>query len=72
MQFTTPLTCPQKNDEAGPADTSVQDAQELFRQPTAQEVARLTYAQLHDRQVCAQAETRNHFAHLLNRGSPLE
>jgi hypothetical protein len=60
------------NDGADPADTFVQDAQGLFRQPTAQEVSRLTYGELRDLRVCAQEEPRNHFAHLLNRGSSLE
>lgn len=50
----------------------IQDRQGLFRQPTAGEVSRLTYGELRDRRACAEEEARNHFAHLLNRGSSLE
>jgi hypothetical protein len=53
------------------ADTFVEDTQGLFRQPTPGEVSRLTYA-LRELRTCTQEEARNHFAHLLNRGSSLE
>ena len=53
------------------ADVRVEDAKPLFQQPTAEEVSRLVFAELRDIRVHAQ-EARNHFAHLLNRGSPLE
>ena len=49
----------------------VEDTKALFQQPTAEEVSRLIFAELRDIRVHAQ-EARNHFAHLLNRGSPLE
>jgi hypothetical protein len=49
----------------------VQDAQGLFRQPTAEEVSRLTAGQLRDLRVEAEKEM-HYFAHLLNRGSSLE
>jgi hypothetical protein len=61
-----------KNDRAEPADDFVQDAQGRFRQPSAQEISRLTYEELCVLRVCVQEEARNHFAHLLNRGSSLE
>jgi hypothetical protein len=48
------------------------DAKGLFRQPTAEEVARLTFGELSTLRVHAQDEARNYFAHLLNRGSSLE
>jgi hypothetical protein len=54
------------------ADTFVEGRQGLFRQPTAGEVSRLTYGELRDLRACRQEEARNHFAHLLNRGSSLE
>ena len=60
------------NDEAERTDTFVQDAQKLFRQPTAEEVARLSYGELRDLRGATPAETPNDFAHLLNRGSSLE
>ena len=53
------------------ADGGVEDAKALFQQPTAEEVSRLAFAVLRDSRVHAQ-EARNHFAHLLNRGSSLE
>ena len=56
-----------KHDQPG----FVNDAQRLFRQPTAPEVSRLTYG-LRDLRICAQEEARNDFARLLNRGSPQE
>ena len=40
-------------------------------QPTAEEIARLTFAKLRDIRIHTQ-ELRNRFARLLNRGSPLE
>lgn len=40
-------------------------------QPTAEEISRLTFANLRDIRVHAQ-ELRNRFARLLNRGSELE
>jgi hypothetical protein len=40
-------------------------------QPTAEEIARLTFAKLRDIRVHTQ-ELRNRFARLLNRGSSLE
>ena len=53
------------------ADIRVDDAKALFQQPTAEEVSRLVFPELRDSRVHAQ-EARNHFAHLLNRGSSLE
>ena len=53
------------------ADGHVEDAKALFQHPTAEEVSRLAFAELRDSRVHAQ-EARNHFAHLLNRGSSLE
>jgi len=47
------------------------DQKELFRQPTAGEVSLLGLGKSLDFRVYAQEE-RNHFAHLLNRGSSLE
>jgi hypothetical protein len=41
------------------------------RQPTAEEISRLTFAKLRDLRIHTQ-ELRNQFAHLLNRGSSLE
>jgi hypothetical protein len=60
------------NDETELADTSMQDVQDLFIQPTAEEVSRLTYGELRDLRGFIPEEARNDFAHLLNRGSPLE
>ena len=53
------------------ADGRVKDAKALFQHPTAEEMSRLVFAKLRDSRVHAQ-EARNHFAHLLNRGSSLE
>jgi len=53
------------------ADGRLENPKGSFQQPTAQEVPRLVFAELRDRRVHAQ-EARNHFAHLLNRGSSLE
>jgi hypothetical protein len=53
------------------ADARLADPKGLFQQPTAEEVSRLVFAKLRDLRVHAQ-EARNHFAHLLNRGSSLE
>ncbi len=53
------------------ADTLVQDKQEPFRQPSAEEVSRLTYG-LRDLRTHTQEVARNNFAHLLNCGSSLE
>ena len=53
------------------ADGRVEEAKAVFQQPTAEEVSRLVFAELRDSRVHAQ-EGRNHFAHLLNRGSSLE
>lgn len=66
------MYCGMNNDEAERTDTFVQDAQQLFRQPTAEEVSRLTYGELRDLRGSPPTETRNDFAHLLNRGSSLE
>jgi len=46
-------------------------AKAVCSQPTAQEIARLTFAKLHDIRMLTQ-ELRNRFARLLNRGSSLE
>ena len=43
----------------------------VCRQPTAEEIARLTFAKLRDIRIHTQ-ELRNRFARLLNRGSSLE
>lgn len=47
------------------------DSKGFFGQPTAEEVSRLTFGKLRDIRIHTQ-ELRNEFAHLLNRGSPLE
>jgi hypothetical protein len=60
------------NHEVEPAHTFVQDAQGVFRQPTAHEVSRLTYGQLRDVRLHAEEQAHNDFAYLLNRGSSLE
>ena len=60
------------NNGEEPADTFVEGRQGLFQQPTAGEVLRLTYGELRDLRAFRQEEARNHFAHLLNRGSSLE
>jgi hypothetical protein len=49
----------------------VRDAGSISRQPTAEEISRLTFAKLRDIRFHAQ-ELRNRFARLLNRGSSLE
>jgi hypothetical protein len=59
------------NQTAELPDTFVEERPELLRQPSSEEIARLTYG-LRDTRTCTQAEERNHFAHLLNRGSSLE
>jgi hypothetical protein len=46
-------------------------AKAVCSQPTAEEIARLTFAKLRDIRVHTQ-ELRNRFARLLNRGSSLE
>ena len=46
-------------------------AKAVRSQPTAEEIARLTFAKLRDIRVHTQ-ELRNRFARLLNRGSSLE
>jgi hypothetical protein len=46
-------------------------AKAVSSQPTAEEIARLTFAKLRDIRVHTQ-ELRNRFARLLNRGSSLE
>jgi len=66
------MNCGMNKAEAEPIDTFVQNAQGLFRQPTAEEVSRLTYGELRDLRGSPPTETRNDFAHLLNRGSSLE
>ncbi len=43
----------------------------IFVEPTAEELARVTFAKLRDFRIHTQ-ELRNQFARLLNRGSPLE
>ena len=54
------------------ADGCLENPNGSFQQPTAEEVSRLVFAaELRDSRVHAQ-EARNHFAHLLNRGSSLE
>jgi hypothetical protein len=52
---------------------SWKDAREksFLRQPTAEELASVTFAELRDVRIHTQ-ELRNQFAHLLNRGSSLE
>ena len=49
----------------------VQEAEGIFRQPTAAEVSILTFSKLRDARRHAQ-ELSNEFARLLNRGSSLE
>jgi hypothetical protein len=49
----------------------LEDPTGLFQQPTAHEMSRLVVGKLRDLRVHAQ-KARNHFAHLLNRGSSLE
>lgn len=51
------------------ADGRLEDPKAWFQQPTAQEVSRLIFGSI---RVRAQEKACNHFAHLLNRGSPLE
>lgn len=53
------------------ADGCLEDPKGLFQQPTAEEMSRLVFGKMRDFPVYAQ-ESRNHFAHLLNRGSCLE
>jgi hypothetical protein len=53
------------------ANGARRDLKEVFGQPTAAEVSSLTFGSLPDIRIDAQ-ELRNHFAHLLNRGSSLE
>ena len=53
------------------ADGPLEDPKASFRQPTPADISRLVFAKLRDLRVHAQ-EARNHFAHLLNRGSSLE
>ena len=43
----------------------------VLREPTAEELASVTFAELRDVRIHTQ-ELRNQFAHLLNRGSSLE
>jgi hypothetical protein len=52
-------------------DGRLQDSKVGFRQPTAEEVFRLTFGKLREIRIHAQ-EPHNHFARLLNRGSSLE
>ena len=59
------------NHGAALADTFIEGMQEHFRQPTSEEVSRLTYG-WRDLRSCTQAEAHNRFAQLLNRGSSLE
>ena len=59
------------NDMTEPADILVEDAQRLVSQPSAPEMSRLTDGLL-DLRICAQEETHDDFAHLLNSGSSLE
>jgi hypothetical protein len=47
------------------------DSKKVLVEPTSAEVSRLTFGTLRDLRVHDQ-EARNHFAHLLNRGSSLE
>jgi len=47
------------------------DSKKVLEEPTFAGVSRLTFGPLRDLRVHAQ-EARNHFAHLLNRGSSLE
>jgi hypothetical protein len=53
------------------ADGRLEDPKASFRQPTPADISRLVFAKLRDLRVHAQ-EARNHFAHLLNRGSSME
>ena len=53
------------------ANGARRDLKKVFGQPTAAEVSSLTLGSLLDIRIHAQ-ELRNHFAHLLNRGSSLE
>ena len=53
------------------ADGCLENPNGSFQQPTAEEVSRLIFAKLRDLRVHDQ-DARNHFAHLLNRGSSLE
>jgi hypothetical protein len=53
------------------AKVSDTGAKAVRNQPTAEEIARLTFAKLRDIRVHTQ-ELRNRFARLLNRGSSLE
>ena len=53
------------------AQVKTTGAKAVSSQPTAEEIARLTFAKLRDIRIHTQ-ELRNRFARLLNRGSPLE
>lgn len=53
------------------ANDCLRDSKTFFRQPTAEEVSRLTFGSLREIRIHTQ-EQRNEFAHLLNRGSSLE
>ena len=55
----------------GEPGSCLEDPKGLFQQPTAHEMSRLVFGKLRDLRVQAQ-KGRNHFAHLLNRGSSLE
>jgi hypothetical protein len=53
------------------ANDCLRDSKTFFRQPTPEELSRLTFASLGEIRIHTQ-EQRNEFAHLLNRGSSLE
>ena len=59
-------------DLAEPPGSSVEDAQRLFKQPTALELSPLIFEELARLRVGVQEEAQKDFAHLLNRGSCLE
>jgi hypothetical protein len=53
------------------ANDCLRDSKTFFRQPTLEEVSRLTFGSLREIRIHTQ-EQRNEFAHLLNRGSSQE
>lgn len=60
-----------KRSDVSKAKGGLRDWKGIFAQPAFEEVSRLTFGKLGGLRVYAQ-EARNHFAHLLNRGSRME
>ena len=70
MEITNTLNA-EKDQQPQRSLAEVKAAEGTFRQPTAAEVAMLTFSKLRDARRHAQ-ELSNEFARLLNRGSSLE